>query len=144
MMKWNPLSQKRETEAETNIVLDTNILVSAACFPGRNASNILNAAFARKFTVCYDYRILEEDDRVLHYPKLDFREWEINAILDPLVKNGISVVADPIPEIPFERDETDRTFYEAAKFCHAILITGSFSHSPQDPEIMFPADFCQR
>ena len=127
-----------------NIVLDTNILVSAAWSPGRNAANILNAAFARKFTVCYDYRILEEYDRVLHYPKLDFREWEINAILDPIVKNGISVAADPISEIPFERDETDRKFYEVAKFCHAILITGNLAHYPQDPEIMSPADFCQR
>ena len=94
-----------------NIVLDTNILVSAAWSPGRNASDILHAAFSRKFTVCYDYRILEEYDRVLHYPKLKFSDWEINSILDPLIKNGISVVADPIPDIPFERDETDRKFF---------------------------------
>ena len=79
-----------------NVVLDTNILVSAAWSPGRNASHILSAAFARRLTVCYDYRILEEYDRVLHYPKLNFSEWEINAILDPLIKNGISVVADPM------------------------------------------------
>ena len=125
-----------------NIVLDTNVLVSAAWSPGLNASNILNAAFARRFTVCYDYQILEEYDRVLHYPKLKFTEWEINSILDPLIKNGISVVADPIPEVSFERDETDRKFYEVAKFCHAILISGNLIHYPNDPGIMSPADFC--
>ena len=125
-----------------NIVLDTNVLVSAAWSPGRNASNILNATFARRFTVCYDYRILEEYDRVLHYPKRKFTEWEINAILEPLIKNGISVVPDPIPDVLFERDETDRKFYEVAKFCHAILISGNLIHYPVDPDILSPADFC--
>lgn len=125
-----------------NIVLDTNVLLSAAWSPGRNASNILNAAFARRFTVCYDYRILEEYDRVLRYPKLKFTEWEINAILEPLIKNGISVVPDPIPDVLFERDETDRKFYEVAKFCHAILISGNLIHYPVDPDILSPADFC--
>ena len=125
-----------------NIVLDTNVLVSAAWSPGRNASNILNATFARRFTVCYDYRILEEYDRVLHYPKLKFTEWEINSILEPLIKNGISVVPDPIPDVLFERDETDRKFYEVAKFCHAILISGNLIHYPVDPDILSPADFC--
>ena len=88
----NPSSLKPEMEANVNIVLDTNILVSTAWSPGRNASAILNAVFARRFSVCYDFRILEEYDRVLHYPKLQFSEWEINSILDPLIKNGISVI----------------------------------------------------
>ncbi len=126
-----------------NIVLDTNILIHAAWSPGRNASNILNAVFSRKFTVCYDYRILEEYDRVFHYPKFKFSEWEISAVLDPLIKNGISVIADPIPEVLFEHDETDRKFYEVAKFCHAILISGNLAHYPAEPDIMSPADFCQ-
>jgi len=127
-----------------NIVLDTNILVSAAWSPGRNASDILHAAFSRKFTVCYDYRILEEYDRVLHYPKLKFSEWEINSILDPLIKNGISVIADPITDVSFKQDETDRKFYEVAKYCHAILISGNLAHYPSEPDIMSPTDFCRK
>ena len=54
-----------------NIVLDTNILVSAAWSPGNNAGNILNAAFARRFTACYDYRILEEYIKVLRVSHLN-------------------------------------------------------------------------
>lgn len=127
-----------------NIVLDTNILISAAWSPGRNASNILNAVFARKFTACYDYRILEEYHRVLHYPKFKFYEWEINAILEPLIKNGISVIADPIPDESFDKDETDRKFYEVAKYCHAILVTGNLAHYPSDPFVISPSDFCKR
>ncbi len=127
-----------------NIVLDTNILVSAAWSPGRKPSQILTAVFAQRFTVCYDFRILEEYEQVLHYPKLDFSEWEINAILDPLIKYGISVLAEPMPEISFERDESDRKFYEVAKFCHATLVTGNLAHFPKDPEIMSPAEFCKQ
>ena len=125
-----------------NVVLDTNILVSAAWSPGRNASNILNEVFAGRLTACYDYRILEEYDRVLHYPKFMFSEWQINSILDPLVKYGISVIADPIADIPFDRDETDRKFFEVAKFCNAVLITGNLVHYPAASFILSPADFC--
>ena len=127
-----------------NIVLDTNILISAAWSPGRNASSILNAVAARKFTVCYDFRILLEYDRVFHYPKFKFNEWEINAVLDPVIKNGISVVPDPITDVLFERDETDRKFYEVTKFCQAILVTGNLAHYPQDPDIISPAEFCKK
>lgn len=127
-----------------NIVLDTNILVSAVWSPGRNATKILEAVFARKFTACYDYRILEEYDQVLHYPKLKFSESAIEAVLEPIIKNGLSVVPEPIKDVPFERDETDRKFYEVAKFCHAVLITGNLRHYPEDPDIMNATDFCKK
>ena len=127
-----------------NIVLDTNILVSAALSPGRNAANILYSVFSGKFTACYDHRILEEYDRVLHYPKFRFSEWEINAVLEPLIKNGISVIADPLPDVSFEKDESDRKFYEVAVFCDAVLITGNLAHYPSASFILSPADFCQR
>ena len=127
-----------------NVVLDTNILVSAAWSPGKNASLILNAVFARKFTACYDNRILAEYDRVLHYPKFQFTEWEIRAILEPLVKDGISVTAKSVEGVSFERDETDRKFYEVAKACGAILITGNLAHFPVEPDILSPAEFCGR
>ena len=130
--------------SDMNIVLDTNILISAAWSPGRNASSILNAVFAKKFSVCYDYRILEEYNRVFHCPKFKFFEWEINAILEPLIKNGISVIADPIPDVSFDKDETDRKFYEVAKYCHAILVTGNLAHSPSHPFVISPSDFFQR
>ena len=61
-----------------------------------------------------------------------------------MIKNGISVIADTIPEVSFERDETDRKFYEVAKYCNAILVTGNLAHYPSDSIIMSPSDFCQR
>lgn len=127
-----------------NIVLDTNILVSAAWSPGRNATKILEAVFMRRFTACYDYRILEEYHRVLHYPKFKFRDNEIDAVLEPIIKNGISVIPDEIKDVPFERDETDRKFYEVARFCNAILVTGNLIHYPKDKNIILPGEFIER
>ena len=127
-----------------NIVLDTNILISAAWSPGRNATKILEAVFMKRFTVCYDYRILEEYQRVMHYPKFKFTKSEIDSVLEPIVKNGISVIPDPIKDISFERDETDRKFYEVAKFCNAVLVTGNLVHYPQDNNIILPAEFIER
>ena len=125
------------------IVLNTNILVSALWSPGRGASEILHAVFAGRFTVCYDHRILEEYDRVLHYSKFPFAEWEINAVLEPIVKNGISVIPNPLPNTPFT-DESDRKFFEVARFCGALLVTGNRRHFPDEPDIMTTSDFCQR
>ena len=110
-----------------NIVLDTNVLVSALWSPGKNASEILSAVFSHKLTACYDFRILDEYNRVLHYTRFPFAEWEINAILEPIEKMGISVVADPLPDVAFP-DESDRKFYKVAKFCSAVLITGNQRH----------------
>ena len=126
-----------------NIVLDTNVLVSALWSLGKNASMILNALFSRKFTACYDYRILEEYDRVLHYKKFPFSEWEINSLLEPIIKTGISVVADPLPDVSFP-DESDRKFYEVFKFCNAILITGNQKHFPDEPSVLTMTEFCQK
>ena len=127
-----------------NVVLDTNVLVSALWSPGRQASDIFQAAISGRFICCYDYRILEEYERVLHYPRFDFSEWEIRAILEPLIHGGLSVVPDPIIDVSFERDETDRKFYEVAKYCQATLITGNLKHYPADPDILPITDFIQR
>lgn len=123
-----------------NVVLDTNVLVSALWSPGRKPGEIVSAAIAGRFALCYDFRILDEYERVLRYPKFQFREWEIRALLEPLVKGGISVVADPLPDVPFT-DESDRKFYEVARFCGAPLVTGNLAHFPEEPGVMSVARF---
>lgn len=125
-----------------NIVLDTNVLVSALWSPSGKPAAILNAVISRRFTACYDYRILDEYNKVLRRPKFGFSEWEIICLLEPVIKNGISVIAEPLPEIPFT-NESDKKFYEVAKFCHSPLITGNAKHYPQDSCITTVADFYQ-
>ncbi len=123
-----------------NIVLDTNVLVSALWSADSKPASIVNAAISRRFTVCHDYRILEEYIEVLNRPKFGFMEWQINWLLDGLTKCGISVVPDPLPELPFT-DESDRKFLEVAKFCSAALITGNVRHFPNDQSVVTVADF---
>lgn len=126
-----------------NIVLDTNVLVSALWSAGSKPGEVVNAVIVRRFTACYDYRILDEYTKVLRRPKFKFKEWEINALLDPIIKNGISVMPEPFPDIPFT-DESDKKFFEVAKFCNAYLVTGNIKHYPKDSYIITVADFCER
>lgn len=125
-----------------NIVLDTNILVSALWSASSKPADIVNAILSKKFSVCYDYRILNEYYTVLRRPKFRFAEWEIQNLLNFITSNGISVIADPLPHISFT-DESDKKFYKVAKFCHAPLITGNIKHYPQDNCIVTIAGFYQ-
>lgn len=127
-----------------NIVLDTNIIVSAIWSPGKNASNIMMSVLSGRNTVCYDYRIMDEYNRVLHYEKFGFDDHSINLYLDPIISYGISVIPDPLPLADFTRDESDRKFFEVAKYCNAFLITGNLTHFPKEPFIITPSDFCSR
>ena len=126
-----------------NIVLDTNVLVSALWSADSKPGEVVNAVIARRFTACYDYRILDEYTKVLRRPKFKFKEWEINALLVPIIKNGISVIPKPLPNIPFT-DESDKKFFEVAKFCDAYVVTGNIRHYPEDSCIITVADFYER
>jgi len=125
-----------------NIVLDTNVLVSALWSANNKPAAIVNSVLARRFFVCYDYRILKEYYSVLRRAKFGFADWEIQGMLSFISKNGISVIADQLPDVPFT-DESDKKFYEVAKFCHAPLITGNTKHYPRDSSILTVADFYQ-
>lgn len=55
-----------------NIVLDTNVLVSALWSADSKPALIVNGVLSRRFTVCYDYRILNEYYAVLKRPQISF------------------------------------------------------------------------
>lgn len=126
-----------------NIVLDTNVLVSALWSPGRKPGEIVSAAIMGRFRLCYDFRIVEEYERVLRYPKFGFYESEIAALLEPLLKQGLAVVPEPVTDVSFS-DESDRKFYEVARFCRAPLVTGNTAHFPKDETIITVAEFYNR
>ena len=126
-----------------NIVLDTNVLVSALWLADSKPGVIVSAVISGRFTACYDYRVLEEYDRVLHRPKFGFSEWEIQYLLEPLVKQGMSVVPGPLPGVAFA-DESDRKFLEVAEYCRALLVTGNLRHYPQNARIVSAADFYKK
>lgn len=126
-----------------NVVLDTNVLVSALWSADSKPGYIVNAVIAGRFTACYDYRILDEYERVLRRAKFGFLPWEVDYLLEPIVRGGLSVVPEPLIDIPFV-DESDRKFLEVARFCDAVLITGNMKHYPQDAQIMTVAEFYEK
>lgn len=126
-----------------NVVLDTNVLVSALWSPGRKPWEIVGAVIAGRLRLCYDFRIVEEYERVLRYPKFGFQEAEIAALLEGVLHRGLSVIATPIGEAPFS-DETDRKFYEVARYCGVPLITGNIAHFPKDGTVITVAEFWER
>ena len=124
------------------VVLDTNILVSSLWSTNGAPARVVSMILTGQLIPCYDYRILTEYRQVLSRPRFNFSDGEIDALLEWIETSGRSIVADPIND-PFI-DESDKKFYEVAKFCGAILITGNLKHFPNDPQIMNVSSFLER
>jgi putative PIN family toxin of toxin-antitoxin system len=124
------------------VVLDTNILVSALWSNNAPPAHIVSLVLAKQLTACYDYRTMNEYRQVLGRPKFGFSVDDVRDLLEFIKKNGIPVMAG-IADIQFV-DESDRKFYEVAKECGAILITGNSKHFPDEPFILTPAEFLKR
>lgn len=125
-------------------VIDTNVLVSALMTSQRNAALVVASIISGKITPCYDYRIIEEYRDVLNRPKFGFTSEQVESLLDLIINDGFSVVPTPLPELKMI-DETDRAFYEVAKFCNAPLVSGNIKHYPQNDPLVFPlADFVEK
>lgn len=123
-----------------NVVLDTNVLVSALLSPGRKAYDIVQASILGNFQIVFDSEILEEYERVLRYRKFGFSENDISDFLTPIKEYGIAVIPCHVKGIVFP-DESDRKFYEVAKASGSVLVTGNIRHFPSDPSVMSTSDF---
>ncbi len=104
------------------VVIDTNILVSTLWSRNGAPARTVGLVLSGRLTPCYDHRIMLEYRKVLQRPKFRFRPSEVNVLLDWFKQAGRSVVPAPV-DLPFV-DEADRKFYEVAKYCGAVLITG--------------------
>lgn len=124
------------------VVVDTNILVSALWSRNGAPARAVGLVLSGQLTPCYDHRIMLEYRQVLQRPKFRFQPSEINALLAWIKQSGRSVVPAPV-DIPFV-DEADRKFYEVAKYCGAVLITGNLKHFPNDDVVMSVSDFLER
>jgi len=63
-------------------------------------------------------------------------------IINAIIKAGI--IFNPSPSAGNMPDETDRIFYDTAKECGEILITGNSRHYPNELFTMKPADFIRK
>lgn len=123
-------------------VIDTNILVSALWSRNGAPARVISMVLTGKVIPCYDYRILCEYRTVLQRPKFSFPSCEVKALLDWFETYGRSVVADPLDDVFV--DEEDKKFYEVAKYCNAVLVTGNLKHYPQNPMVLSVPEFFQR
>jgi len=122
-----------------NIVLDTNVLVSALWTSTGNAATIIRLVLTGKIIPCFDSRIINEYRTVLQRPRLAFSPPDVTELLTEIIGRGVSVTVSPSSiALP---DEADRKFYDVATFCEAYLVTGNMKHYPKESFIMNPADF---
>ncbi len=124
------------------VVIDTNILVSSLWSKNGAPAQVMGMVFNGKLVPCYDYRIMNEYRVVLERPKFQFSQAEINSLLEWIETSGRSMVAEISAE-PFV-DEADRKFYEVAKSCHAVLITGNKKHFPKKDWIVSVSEFLEQ
>ena len=124
------------------VVIDTNVLVSALLSKDGNPAKIISLVLDGTIIPCYDYRIICEYRDVLKRPKFGFSDGEINSLLNWFEAIGQTVIAKTV-NIKFE-DEEDKKFYEVAKYCDAVLITGNLKHFPKEDKIMNPIEFLNK
>lgn len=124
------------------VVVDTNILVSALWSRDGAPAKVLSMLINGAIIPCFDYRIMTEYREVLQRPKFGFSIGEINSLLDWFESNGRSVISKPLDNVFI--DESDKKFYEVAKFCGAILVTGNLKHFPEDPQVISVSDFLRK
>lgn len=126
------------------VVVDTNVLVSALLTPFGNAARILDMVIRRNIGILYDDRIISEYRDVLLRPKFGFEKKDVDALIDFFETEGLKVTPSLINE-PFI-DKDDLPFLEVAITGMAdVLITGNKRHfktrSAKGVKIVGPEEF---
>ena len=123
------------------IVIDTNVIISAALTPGGNAGKIIKSVYEGKAQAYYNDEILDEYTRVLGYERLNIPAVKQKAILSA-IENSFTLLEPVRSSIPLV-DEDDRVFYDTAKASGAYLITGNAKHYPNESFIVDPSEYLQ-
>jgi putative PIN family toxin of toxin-antitoxin system len=123
------------------IVLDTNVVVSAFLTPSGNPAAVLKLAASGDLQICHNSQLFAEYREVLSRPKLKIDPEDSSGLLDILFLVGLSITpkTSTFPMI----DEKDRMFYDTAKECDAVLVTGNKKHYPEEAFIVTPAEFLE-
>ena len=125
-----------------NIVLDTNIIISAALSPKGNPAKILEFVTTDdELQIYYNAAIMAEYEEVLSREHLKLSIKTQHRIINTIKKAGI-LIDPPTSTMPLP-DESDRIFYDTAKEVNAYLITGNLKHYPEEPHILLPARFIE-
>ena len=114
------------------IVIDTNIIVSAYLSGSCKSRTFLDKVYAGDYDVIVSETILSEYERVLSYPKFGFEDSTKDFIIEWFRENAIIVEINEneiVSEME-ERDITDKPFYLLARATKSLLVTGNVKHYP--------------
>jgi putative PIN family toxin of toxin-antitoxin system len=126
-----------------NVVLDTNIIVSAALSPNGNCAKIIEIVSTQEeMQLYYGYEILFEYITVLSRPKLKIA-LEVQFAIIESIKDVGKIINPPLSDFQLT-DESDRIFYDTAKASESVLITGNIKHFPSESFIMTASDFLSK
>jgi len=112
------------------LVIDTNILISAAIKPAGLQRTVLLLAITRPARLYVSRPILEEYSEVLGRPELRIRKGLRQQLLQLIKNHSYSVV--PTRRLDVTSDPDDNMFLECADAARAdYLVTGNQKHFPR-------------
>ena len=112
------------------IVLDTNVVVSAALNPQGREALVLHLALAGKLRLFLSPAVLKEYEKVLPREKLRLEPSEVSDLLGLIRRAGQFV--HPVREIAAASDPEDNRFLECAETAGAdFVVTGNQRHFPK-------------
>ena len=123
------------------VVLDTNIVISAALSPTGNCAKIFDIITADNDQIqlfCNEVILLEYQN-VLSRKHLNIKVRKQEIFLETIKNVGQEIVPTP-SNVPLP-DESDRIFFDTALASGAILITGNKKHYPPEYFVLLPAEF---
>lgn len=128
------------------VFIDTNVLISAALFPGGVASRAYYKAVSDPCDPMVSDYVIDELRRVFSR-KFPQRMQALDAFIAAL-SSAVTIVVTPEDEVDDEatiRDVNDRPILRAARRAGAdVLVTGDkdfLESSVDDPRILSPSDF---
>jgi len=125
------------------LVIDTNVLVSAAIKPAGLQRTVLLLAVTKPARLYVSRAILEECREVLGRPELRIRKGARQQLLQLIKNHSFTMV--PARRLDVAADPDDNIFLECADAAHAdYLITGNLKHFPRfwkETKIITPREF---
>ncbi len=112
------------------VVLDTNVLVSANLNEEGLEALVVSLSFAGNLLFYISHPILQEYERVLRYPRLNFLPADIDALMRQIRVKGIMTRVSN-RRLTDAKHEPDNRFLECAEEGRAnYLVTGNKRHFP--------------
>jgi putative PIN family toxin of toxin-antitoxin system len=125
------------------LVIDTNVLVSAAIKPAGLQRTVLLLAVTKPARLYVSRAILEEYREVLGRPELRIRKGARQQLLQLIKNHSFTMV--PARRLDVAADPDDNIFLECAEAARAdYLITGNLKHFPRfwkETKIITPREF---